>query len=128
MAIIKTRTTVDEYDELVVASIESKEKNVKLDNLLTTLNLKGFEIDKIKVDVVKEKSEEVVHYGQPKVNELFVLDFKDVNDIDSFKVKGRLNGNKFCIIENFIDNELLIKVVYGPKTKSKDIDNILRKY
>lgn len=116
-------TNFDEYNAATLAIIEKKEKNIKLDNLLSILNLPDFEIEKIKIEIVTENGIETkAHYGQPKVNERLVLEYKDVSDINSFKVKGYINDSKVCITENFVDNFLEMK--YSSSMESKDLRNL----
>ncbi len=127
MATIKTRTKVENYSELIIAAIEKKEKNVKLDNLLTILNYNELDINKIKVVAILDGNESpIAKYEKPEVNELFVLEFKDVDDIKEIKVKGTVGGNKISILENFEENYIQIKVEYGKYIKKKDIEEFIK--
>lgn len=111
MATIKTSTKIEGTKEkLFLADIMEKEKDVKLDNLLTVLNFENFDIDKIKVlSVIGDEQKEHVKYGNPDNNELFVLAFRDVKDILEFKVKGHIEDKKFNILMDFKNNRIQIK-------------------
>jgi len=128
MAIVKEKTNIENAN-LIIAEIEKRDKVVKLDNFLTVLNLENFDIEKIKVLSIQDGSEKTdVKYGAPTVNELYVLEFRNVEDIKEFKVKGRINDNKFNILFNFTENILQIKVEYGNGLNEKDVEKIIEKF
>lgn len=124
MATIKTSTKIEGTKEkLFLADIKEKEKDIKLDNLLSVLNFENFDIDKIKVlSVLNGNEKEHVKYGNPDNNELFVLAFKDVEDVLEFKVKGHIENRKFNILMDFKNNKIQIKTTATKKYSNELIE------
>ncbi len=124
MATIKTSTKIEGTKEkLFLADIKEKEKDIKLDNLLSVLNFENFDIDKIKVlSVLNGNEKEHVKYGNPDNNELFVLAFKDVEDVLEFKVKGHIENKKFNILMDFKNNKIQIKTTATKKYSNELIE------
>ncbi len=124
MATIKTSTKIEGTKEkLFLADIKEKEKDIKLDNLLSVLNFENFDIDKIKVlSVLDGNEKEHVKYGNPDNNELFVLAFKDVKDVLEFKVKGHIENKKFNILMDFKNNKIQIKTTATKKYSNELIE------
>ena len=112
-------------DTIVWFEIGEKEKTIKLDNLLTILNIKDFDLEKVKVISITENNEkEDIQYGALKVNELYVLGFRNVDDIKEFKVKGKIKGAQLSILFNFAENKIRFK--YNEETNEvKKIIKIL---
>ena len=112
-------------DTIAWFEIGEKEKTIKLDNLLTILNIKDFDLEKVKVISITENNEkEDIQYGTLKVNELYVLGFRNVDDIKEFKVKGKIKGVQLSILFNFAENKIRIK--YNEETNEvKKIIKIL---
>ena len=124
MATIKTSTKIEGTKEkLFLADIKEKEKDIKLDNLLSVLNFENFDIDKIKVlSVLNGNEKEHVKYGNPDNNELFVLAFKDIEDVLEFKVKGHIENKKFNILMDFKNNKIQIKTTATKKYSNELIE------
>lgn len=124
MATIKTSTKIEGTKEkLFLADIKEKEKDIKLDNLLSVLNFENFDIDKIKVlSILDGKEKEHVKYGNPDNNELFVLAFKDVEDVLEFKVKGHIENKKFNILMDFKNNTIQLKTTATKKYSNELIE------
>ncbi len=112
-------------DTIAWFEIGEKEKTIKLDNLLTILNIKDFDLEKVKVISITENNEkEDIQYGTLKVNELYVLGFRNVDDIKEFKVKGKIKGAQLSILFNFAENKIRFK--YNEETNEvKKIIKIL---
>lgn len=112
-------------DTIAWFEIGEKEKTIKLDNLLTILNIKDFDLEKVKVISITENNEkEDIQYGALKVNELYVLGFRNVDDIKEFKVKGKIKGTQLSILFNFAENKIRFK--YNEETNEvKKIIKIL---
>ncbi len=128
MAIIKEAIPIDD-SVLYLADLDKKDKIVKLDNLLTALNIDNFIIEKIKIISISDGQEKLdVEYGAPKNNELYALNFKDIDDIIEFKIKGKISGNKFNILLDFSNNFLQIKVKNDEKINKKLINKIAEKF
>ena len=112
-------------DTIAWFEIGEKEKTIKLDNLLTILNIKDFDLEKVKVISITENNEkEDIQYGTLKVNELYVLGFRNVDDIKEFKIKGKIKGAQLSILFNFAENKIRFK--YNEETNEvKKIIKIL---
>ena len=126
MAIIKTSNKIEGTKEkFFLADIKEKEKEVKLDNLLTVLNFEDFDITKVKVvSIINNEEKEHVKYGNPENNELFTLTFKDVEDVLEFKVKGYIKDKKFNILMDFKNNIIQIKT----NTTKKFSNELIKKF
>lgn len=126
MALIKTSNKIEGTKEkFFLADIKEKEKEVKLDNLLTVLNFEDFDITKVKVvSIINDEEKERVKYGNPENNELFTLTFKDVEDVLEFKVKGYIKDKKFNILMDFKNNIIQIKT----NTTKKFSNELIKKF
>ena len=126
MALIKTSNKIEGTKEkFFLADIKEKEKEVKLDNLLTVLNFEDFDITKVKViSIINGEEKEHVKYGNPENNELFALTFKDVEDVLEFKVKGYIKDKKFNILMDFKNNIIQIKT----NTTKKFSNELIKKF
>ena len=97
-------------DTIIWFTIENKEKTIKLDNLLTILNIKDLDLEKVRVvSITNNEEKEDVQYGNLKVNELYVLSFRDVDDIKEFKVKGKIKGEQINVLVIFDENKVRVK-------------------
>ena len=97
-------------DTIIWFTIENKEKTIKLDNLLTILNIKDLDLEKVRVvSITNNEEKEDVQYGNLKVNELYVLSFRDVDDIKEFKVKGKIKGEQINVLVIFDKNKVRVK-------------------
>ena len=97
-------------DTIIWFTIENKEKTIKLDNLLTILNIKDLDLEKVRVvSITNNEEKEDVQYGNLKVNELYVLGFRDVDDIKEFKVKGKIKGEQINVLVIFDENKVRVK-------------------
>ena len=128
MEFIKREPAENYSGEFLKIKIEAKEKPVKLDNLLTVLNFRKLKPSKIKVISVTNNEEKTdVSYTVPEVNELFVLEFRNVDDIKEFKIKGEVESCKISILMNFDENYLQIKSDYTKHFKYKDLKVLIDK-
>ena len=123
------RKPADNYSgEFLKLHIAEKEKVIKLDNLLSVLNFLNLDPDKIKVDFVKDGENGTdVTYHKVEASELFVLKFRDVDDILEFKVKGTVMNCKISILMNFAENYLQIKSDYLKTFKYKHLKTLIDK-
>lgn len=126
--IVRQKLSGNYSGEFIKVALPKMDKVLKLDKFLSVLNIDKLESDKIKIAFIKDGHEGFAAlYENPEVAEVYVLSFRNVDDVLDFKVKGTINNAKISLLVNFQENYAHIKCDYNKHFKFKTAERILEK-